>query len=73
MPLNKITFKYVKTLTFDQGSEFTDCHIVERQAGGSVYYAQASSPWQRGTNENTNRRIRRFIPQNARVQDMSDS
>lgn len=53
-----------KTLTFDQGSEFTNFYSVEQELKCDIYYAQARSPWQRGTNENTNGRLRRYIPRN---------
>lgn len=64
--------KMCKTITFDQGSEFAHCQQLERQRKCQVYYADVSSPWQRGTNENTNRRIRRYLPKNIKIRELSD-
>lgn len=62
--LKKHSKKYYKTITFDQGVEFADFYCVERAQKCDIYYAQPRSPWQRGTNENTNGRLRRYIPRN---------
>ena len=57
-----------KTITVDNGSEFLDFKGIEgsvRKSGKQrtkVYYAHPYSAWERATNENSNRLIRRFIP-----------
>lgn len=33
-----------------------------------VYYCEARSPWQKGSNENMNGRLRRYLPKNARIE-----
>lgn len=57
-----------KTITVDNGSEFLDYKTLERSVSNpeqqrvKVYYAHPYSSWERGTNENSNKLIRRFIP-----------
>lgn len=52
----------VLTITLDNGGEFADHMEVTKQTGAKVYFAKPYASWQRGTNENTNGRIRRFWP-----------
>jgi IS30 family transposase len=60
--------KTFKTITTDNGSEFLNYKGIERSYTKSKkprvkqYYADAYSSWQRGTNENINKMIRRFLP-----------
>ena len=65
--ISKFSGELWKTLTFDQGSEFMNFAAVERHSECKVYYANAHSPWERGSNENTNKRIRRYLPKNANI------
>jgi IS30 family transposase len=48
--------------TFDNGTEFARCHLVEHTHGTVIYSADPGCPHQRGTNENTNGLIRQFYP-----------
>ena len=55
-----------KSLTADNGSEFLDFQALEASAFSSqprtrVFYAHAYASWERGSNENANRMIRRFV------------
>jgi IS30 family transposase len=54
--------KMFKTITFDQGSEFAAYRDLEVQLQGRVYYCEAHSPWQKGSNENMNGRLRWHLP-----------
>lgn len=65
-----------KTITVDNGSEFLDFKGIEMsikrigRARTKVFYAHPFSSWERGTNENTNKLIRRFIPKGSCIDDI---
>lgn len=52
----------VKSISFDNGTEFADFRILEENINAPVYFAEPHKPWQRGTNENTNDILRFFFP-----------
>lgn len=62
----------LKSLTVDHGKEFANYHQFEQLTGKPMYFAHAYSPHERGTNENRNRVLRRFIPKGRRIEDISD-
>lgn len=51
----------IHSVTFDQGKEFSRHYLLHR-TGIQTYFCEAGKPWQKGTVENTNKRIRRFLP-----------
>lgn len=53
---------HIRSFTFDRGSEFALWRMIEKDTESKVYFAHPHSPWQRGTNENANQRIRRVFP-----------
>jgi IS30 family transposase len=54
-----------KTLTWDQGREMTNHMQIAAAAALDVYFCDPHSPWQRGSNENTNGLLRQYFPKGA--------
>lgn len=51
-----------RTMTYDRGSEMAEHERLRARINLEVYFADPHSPWQRGTNENTNGLLRQYFP-----------
>jgi transposase, IS30 family len=58
----KLPSEIYKSLTWDRGHEMTDHQRFTLATNIDVYFCDPQSPWQRGSNENTNRLLRQYFP-----------
>jgi len=73
----KMFYSVFKSITVDNGVEFADCKgmekaVLKKGKRTNVYYCHPYSSWERGTNENNNRLIRRHIPKGVDFDDKTD-
>jgi IS30 family transposase len=61
-----------RTLTWDQGNEMFHHERIEQTSGIRIYFADPHSPWQRGSNENTNGLLRQYFPKGINFDKVTD-
>jgi IS30 family transposase len=71
--LNGLPQKLRRTMTHDNGKEIAKAFDIETKTGIRVYVAHPRSPWERGTNENTNGLVREFFPKGTDFRLVSDA
>ena len=61
-----------KSITFDRGTEFVSWPHLQAELGTRTWFCDPSSPRQKGTVENTNRRFRKWLPRTRDITRMPD-
>jgi transposase, IS30 family len=61
------------SITYDNGTEFAQHHLINKMTGTQSFFCHTHSPWQKGGVENAIGRLRRRLPRKTKISDMSTS
>lgn len=70
--LNPMPANMLRTITFDNGTEFARHYRLTEQLGIDTYFCDIRSPWQKGGVENAIGRLRRTLPRKTNLDDISN-
>jgi IS30 family transposase len=63
---------FVRTITSDNGREFSDHRKIADRLGADFYFAHPHHAWERGTNENTNGLVRQYFPKGSSFENITE-
>jgi transposase, IS30 family len=63
----------IKSITFDNGKEFSEFKTLEELLETEIYFADPYCSWQRGTNENTNGLLRQYLPKKKSFKSLTEN
>ena len=71
--IRRLPDELAQSLTWDRGTELAQHAQLGIDANLEIYFCDPHSPWQRGTNENTNRLLRQYFPKGTRLDGYSQA
>ena len=70
---NRLKNHFCKTLTVDNGSEYALHEQIAKELEMKVYFCHPYHSWEKGTNENTNGLVRRYLPKRTNIDDLTQT